>query len=169
MLELSILGFLYEENLNGYELKKRIAHLTGYYSKISDGSLYPAIKRLEKKGYLLKKTPASGGSRISYILELTSEGKSEFYRRLQKPTDLQISDRNNYFTILAFLHNLNGEEQQEILKRRLDFISQKKGFFFQKDNPLKENDVDSPFKKGMYEIARATTKAEKNWLLKMIG
>lgn len=48
MLELAILGFLYEQPLHGYELKRRVAHLTGHVRPIADGTLYPAIKRLER-------------------------------------------------------------------------------------------------------------------------
>ena len=43
MLELSILGFLAEEPLHGYELKERINALTGHVRPVSDGALYPAI------------------------------------------------------------------------------------------------------------------------------
>src|SRR6478752_1414252 len=39
MLELAILGFLYEQPLHGYELKRRVAHLTGHVRPIADGTL----------------------------------------------------------------------------------------------------------------------------------
>lgn len=52
MLELSILGFLAEEPLHGYELKARIKALTGHVRPVSDGALYPAITRLVAAGRL---------------------------------------------------------------------------------------------------------------------
>lgn len=164
MLEISILGFLYEEDLNGYELKKRISSLAGYYTKISDGSLYPAIKRLEKKGFLLRAESEEGNSRISYVLNLTERGREEFLDLMRHPSEIQITDRNKYFTILAFLHLLDRDDQLKILKRRYDFISSAGGFFYNDDSPLKENDVASPYRKGMYAIAKATSKAERKWL-----
>ncbi|WP_425443523.1 PadR family transcriptional regulator [Streptomyces monashensis] len=42
---LSILGFLCEVPLHGYELRTRIARPTGHARAVSHGTLYPAIKR----------------------------------------------------------------------------------------------------------------------------
>jgi DNA-binding PadR family transcriptional regulator len=50
MIELAILGLLDEQDLHGYELKKRLAELVGSRSGVSFGSLYPALARLEKAG-----------------------------------------------------------------------------------------------------------------------
>jgi DNA-binding PadR family transcriptional regulator len=47
MLELAILGLLKEQELHGYELKKRLAATLGSASGVSFGSLYPALARLE--------------------------------------------------------------------------------------------------------------------------
>ncbi len=50
MLELAILGLLKEQDLHGYELKKRLVDTLGFASGVSFGSLYPALGRLEKAG-----------------------------------------------------------------------------------------------------------------------
>ncbi|MBV9661123.1 MAG: helix-turn-helix transcriptional regulator [Acidimicrobiales bacterium] len=50
MLELAILGLLKEQELHGYELKKRLAEELGFASGVSFGSLYPALARLEAAG-----------------------------------------------------------------------------------------------------------------------
>src|SRR6478735_3527036 len=47
LLELAILGLLKEQELHGYELKKRLAETLGQFSGVSFGSLYPALARLE--------------------------------------------------------------------------------------------------------------------------
>lgn len=52
MLELAILGFLAEGPLHGYELRRRVAALSGHTRPVSDGSLYPAINRLARAGLL---------------------------------------------------------------------------------------------------------------------
>jgi len=52
VLELAILGLLKEQDLHGYELKKRLAEALGPLSSVSFGSLYPALSRLERKGAL---------------------------------------------------------------------------------------------------------------------
>jgi DNA-binding PadR family transcriptional regulator len=50
MLELAILGLLKDQELHGYELKKRLVDTLGYGSGVSFGSLYPALARLERAG-----------------------------------------------------------------------------------------------------------------------
>jgi DNA-binding PadR family transcriptional regulator len=50
VLELAILGLLKEQDLHGYELKKRLADMLGLGSGVSFGSLYPALGRLEAAG-----------------------------------------------------------------------------------------------------------------------
>ena len=50
MLELAILGVLKEQELHGYELKKRLTEVLGAFSSVSFGSLYPALARLEAAG-----------------------------------------------------------------------------------------------------------------------
>ncbi|HET9443322.1 MAG TPA: PadR family transcriptional regulator, partial [Acidimicrobiales bacterium] len=50
MLELAILGLLKEQELHGYELKKRLTDTLGPFSGASFGSLYPALRRLESAG-----------------------------------------------------------------------------------------------------------------------
>ena len=50
MLELAILGLLQDQDLHGYELKKRLGETLGPFSGASFGSLYPALRRLEAAG-----------------------------------------------------------------------------------------------------------------------
>src|SRR2546422_5515653 len=50
VLELAILGLLKEQELHGYELKKRLTEALGPFSSVSFGSLYPALARLEAAG-----------------------------------------------------------------------------------------------------------------------
>jgi DNA-binding PadR family transcriptional regulator len=50
MFDLAVLGLLDENDLHGYELRKRLGDLLGVRLAISFGSLYPALGRLEKAG-----------------------------------------------------------------------------------------------------------------------
>ncbi|HXQ59764.1 MAG TPA: PadR family transcriptional regulator, partial [Acidimicrobiales bacterium] len=50
MLELAILGLLEDQELHGYEIRKRLRDELGLFSNISFGSLYPALSRLERAG-----------------------------------------------------------------------------------------------------------------------
>ncbi len=50
MLELAILGLLENQELHGYEIRRRLHDELGMLSNVSFGSLYPALSRLERAG-----------------------------------------------------------------------------------------------------------------------
>jgi DNA-binding PadR family transcriptional regulator len=58
LLELAVLGLLSEQPLHGYELKKRLSETLGPLWGISFGSLYPALRRLERSGAIEAAEPA---------------------------------------------------------------------------------------------------------------
>src|SRR5207342_3209818 len=59
MLELAVLGLLSEQPRHGYDLKKRLSETLGPLWGISFGSLYPALRRLEKSGAIEEVDEAS--------------------------------------------------------------------------------------------------------------
>ncbi len=58
MLDLAILGLLKDQPLHGYELRKRLGETLGSLWGISYGSLYPALRRLEREGAIEIVDPA---------------------------------------------------------------------------------------------------------------
>jgi DNA-binding PadR family transcriptional regulator len=59
---MAVLGLLKEQDMHGYELKKRLADVFGSSSAVSFGSLYPALARLEAAGAVRVVTSPSGQS-----------------------------------------------------------------------------------------------------------
>jgi DNA-binding PadR family transcriptional regulator len=165
MLELAILGFLYDAPLHGYELRKRITALTGHVRPVAESTLYPAIKRLEKAGLLERTTEPGAGAAPRHVLSLTEAGRDDLRRRLAEPDRLDISDENRWFTVLAFLRHLDDPAAQAaVLQRRLDFLEEPASFFYDGDRPLPAEELDDPFRRGILTIARATSRAELSWL-----
>lgn len=168
MLELTILGFLKEEALHGYELKQRIATLNGHAYPVSDGALYPAIGRLERKSWITRRREQGRAAAPRQVLELTQEGEQELLRRLRSPADHEISNSSHFFTLLAFLKYLQPAEQRAVLARRLEFLEGARGFFCSGDIPMRMSDETDPFRRGMLHIAIETSRVEKQWLNEMI-
>ncbi|MEU7473535.1 PadR family transcriptional regulator [Streptomyces sp. NPDC044984] len=170
MLELAILGFLAEGPLHGYQLRRRIAHLSGHARPVSDGSLYPAINRLVKAGLLDRRTEPGASAVQRHTLSLTAAGRTELLRRLQGADGLDISDSTRYFTVLAFLSQLPDlADQHAVLRRRLDFLEQPASFFHDGDRLLGAEDTDDPYRRGMLTIARITSRAEQSWLRELLA
>ncbi|WP_327715577.1 PadR family transcriptional regulator [Streptomyces sp. NBC_00490] len=165
MLELAILGFLYDAPLHGYELRKRIAALTGHVKPIAESTLYPAIKRLEKAGLLERATEPGSVAAPRHVLTLTEDGHRDLRRRLAEPVQRDITDENRWFTLLAFLRHLDdAAAQAAVLRRRLSFLEEPASFFYEGDRPLRAEELDDPFRRGILTIARATSQAELTWL-----
>ncbi|MFG3437134.1 PadR family transcriptional regulator [Nonomuraea sp. NPDC047897] len=165
MLELAVLGFLYDAQLHGYQLRRHIAALTGHVRPIADGTLYPLLKRLEAAGLLRRELQPGQIAAPRHMLSLTTAGRQELLRRLREPDELFITDENRWFTLLAFLRHLDEPAQQAaVLRRRLHFLTQPASFFWDGDRPLRAADFDDPFRQGLFTIATATTRTELRWL-----
>ncbi|MFG3056830.1 PadR family transcriptional regulator [Kitasatospora sp. NPDC048239] len=165
MLKLAILGFLHDRPLHGYELRRHLAALTGHVRPISDGTLYPAIKRLEAAGLLVRETEPGTVAAPRHTLHLTEAGQAALLDRLRAPEPLDISDENRWFTVLSFLRHLSDPaEQAAVLRRRLAFLGEPASFFYDGDRPVGAEEFADPFRRGMLLIARATTDTELAWL-----
>ncbi|MEU9053919.1 PadR family transcriptional regulator [Streptomyces sp. NPDC048384] len=170
MLELSILGFLAEEPLHGYELKERIKALSGHVRPVSDGALYPAITRLIKAGKLDEHTEPGASAAPRRILSLTDAGRADLLERLRHPKQVEITDQVRFNTLLAFLRHLpDRREQAGVLRRRLEFLTAPTSFFYDDGQPVRAEEAQDLFRQGMLRVARATGEAERAWLTEAIA
>ncbi|MFF3658082.1 PadR family transcriptional regulator [Streptomyces olivochromogenes] len=170
MLELSILGFLFEEPLHGYELKERIKALSGHVRPVSDGALYPAITRLVAAGQLDQHTEPGSGAAPRRILSLTEQGRADLLERLRHPKQAEITDQVRFNTLLAFLRHLpDPREQAAVLRRRQEFLLTPASFFYRDGEPVRAEEAGDLFRQGMLRVARATGEAEREWLAEAIA
>ena len=58
-LELAVLGLLHETPMHGYELRKRLNLVLGWGRVLSYGSLYPALKKMLRAGWISEHVAAS--------------------------------------------------------------------------------------------------------------
>ena len=86
MLELAILGSLKEQPLHGYELKKRVAETIGPSAAMSFGSLYPALRRLERDGAIAVVDAGGTGAPIPATGSLSGDLAAARLRRGGKPS-----------------------------------------------------------------------------------
>ena len=74
MLEIGVLGVLKERHMHGYELKKKLSFLLGHFWQVSYGSLYTALKRLEKRGAIERFYSAKEKSKRRNVYRITDDG-----------------------------------------------------------------------------------------------
>lgn len=77
------LSILYDKDVTGYEIRK--LSTTGnyaYFVEASFGSIYPALNKLEKNGFVTSRLEAHAGSPTKKIYSITDEGRSKFHNSL---------------------------------------------------------------------------------------
>lgn len=75
-LDMLILRVLSEEPCHGYAIGQRIEDISGDRLKIEQGSLYPALYRLERGGWLRSQWQRSSAStRRAKVYRLTRQGR----------------------------------------------------------------------------------------------
>jgi PadR family transcriptional regulator, regulatory protein PadR len=75
-LDLLILKALALEPVHGWGISDRIRQMSRGAFRIGQGSLYPALHRLENRGWLTSYWRTTSNKRIARIYELTSVGKA---------------------------------------------------------------------------------------------
>lgn len=101
MLGNIILGMLLDEALTGYDIKKFIENGIGTFYKASYGSLYPSLKKLTDKGYLIMFEKPLGDRKKKYY-QITESGKSVFFDWLATPIDLTDNTDNHLAKVYFF-------------------------------------------------------------------
>jgi transcriptional regulator len=74
-LDLLLLKILALEPLNGYAVSLRLKQVSGDVLQVSDGSLYPALHKLEQEGWITAKWKPTENNRRAKFYSLTRLGK----------------------------------------------------------------------------------------------
>src|SRR5262245_16863849 len=82
-LDLLILKTLRREPLHGWGISKRILELSDEVLSVQQGSLYPALHRLEQQGWIEAEWKDSDLGRSSKFYSLTREGRKQLERELE--------------------------------------------------------------------------------------
>jgi len=76
-LDLLILKMLALEPMNGWSVGLRLKQLSSDILQVSDGSLYPALHKLEQEGWITAEWRQSENNRRAKFYSLTRAGKKQ--------------------------------------------------------------------------------------------
>ena len=82
-LDLLILKIVALEPLNGWAISQRLKQISSEVLGVSDGSLYPALHKLEKQGWITAQWRSSENNRRAKFYSMTRLGR----KQLEKETD----------------------------------------------------------------------------------
>jgi DNA-binding PadR family transcriptional regulator len=121
MLELAILGLLKDQAMHGYELKKRLADTLGSFWQVSYGSLYPALKRMQRQGAVEMIFPKEEIGRRRNVYRITPAGE-ELFAELLERAGAESAEDNGFSVRLAFFQYLKPETRLRLLERRRVYL-----------------------------------------------
>jgi DNA-binding PadR family transcriptional regulator len=121
-LELAVLGLLHERPMHGYELRKQLNVVLGWGRLLSYGSLYPALKKMSRAGWITEHVaapettvPVTRRQRIVY--ELTERGDQRFSTLMSDAGPASWED-DNFDVRFAFFGRTDRDIRLRILEGR---------------------------------------------------
>jgi transcriptional regulator len=82
-LDMLLLKILALQPLNGFAISQRLSQVSGDVLQVSDGSLYPALHKLENEGWIKSEWKTTDNHRRAKFYSLTRLGR----RQLEKESE----------------------------------------------------------------------------------
>jgi PadR family transcriptional regulator PadR len=76
-LDLLVLKILALEPLNGWAISQRLKQISSEVLGVSDGSLYPALHKLEQRGWIIAEWRSSENNRRAKFYSMTRLGRKQ--------------------------------------------------------------------------------------------
>lgn len=83
-LDMLLLKILALEEMNGFAVSQRLKQVSGDILQVSDGSLYPALHKLEQEGWITAEWKTSSNGRRAKFYSLTRLGRRQLEKESEK-------------------------------------------------------------------------------------
>jgi PadR family transcriptional regulator PadR len=83
-LDLLIMRTIAPERMHGWAIAQRIQQMSNELLRVQQGSLYPALHRLEHQGWITAEWGASENNRRARFYSLTKAGRTQLAREVTK-------------------------------------------------------------------------------------
>jgi transcriptional regulator len=90
-LDLLILKILALEPMHGWAISQRLKQVSNDILQVSDGSLYPALHKLEQEGWITAEWKPSENNRRAKFYSLTRPGRKELEKEAANWTRLSAA------------------------------------------------------------------------------
>jgi DNA-binding PadR family transcriptional regulator len=165
MIELAVLGLLKERPMHGYQLSRELSSNLGGLWRVSYGSLYPTLRRLQRDGAIESEAVDGAGTRRKTVYRITAEGERMFIELLEEtPQEGQTEDAR-FRLRLAFFRYLPPETRIRLLERRRQGLEQR---LTQLKTHLRDAGTTDDYQLALIEHGREATEADIAWLTGLI-
>jgi DNA-binding PadR family transcriptional regulator/predicted MFS family arabinose efflux permease len=167
MLELAVLGLLKERPMHGYQLSRELSDSLGGLWRVSYGSLYPTLRRLEADTAIESEAGDERGARRKKVYRITPKGEQIFIELLQEsPNDTQSEDAR-FRMRLAFFRYLPPETRIRLLERRRQALQDRLATIAESERTGRGGDDD--YSRALIEHNRTVTESDITWLDQLIA
>jgi DNA-binding PadR family transcriptional regulator len=167
MLELAVLGLLKERPMHGYQLSRELSDSLGGLWRVSYGSLYPSLRRLEHDGAIESEAGNERGARRKKVFRITPKGEQIFLELLQEsPNDTQTEDAR-FRMRLAFFRYLQPETRIRLLERRRQALQDRLATIAESVRTGRGGNDD--YGRALIEHNRTVTESDITWLEQLIA
>ena|SRR5215831_14114854 len=90
-LDLLLLKILALEPLHGFAISQRLRQVSGDVLQVSDGSLYPALHKLEQQGWITAEWKPSDNNRRAKFYSLTRMGRRALEKEAENWNRLSVA------------------------------------------------------------------------------
>jgi DNA-binding PadR family transcriptional regulator len=165
MLELAVLGLLKERPIHGYQLSRELGDSLGGLRRVSYGSLYPTLRRLERDGAIESEAGDERGARRKKVYRITPKGEQIFLELLQEtPSDTQTEDAR-FRMRLAFFRHLPPETRIRLMERRRQALQERLSKLAESQRTGRADD----YGRALIEHNRSVTESDITWLEGLIA
>jgi DNA-binding PadR family transcriptional regulator len=193
MLEMAILGLLEDQEMHGYEIRRRLRDELGMLSNVSFGSLYPALSRLERSGSVVAtENPESASRRPMVPMTGSLTGERAALRSLRSSGTRNKRSRRVYritesgrrqFTDLLGAEGTSGDEARSFGLRlafarylppqaRIRMFERRRAQLVERLSASRAvaqgADRLDPYARSLVEHTTETTEREISWLERLI-
>lgn len=82
-IDILLLNLLSQQDMYGYEMAKLLKEKSNQFYSMGEGTLYPALKRMEKKGWIYSYWQETDSGRRKYY-QLQEDGKMTLEKKLKE-------------------------------------------------------------------------------------
>jgi DNA-binding PadR family transcriptional regulator len=163
MIELAILGLLKERPMHGYQLNRELSEQVGGLWRVSYGSLYPSLRRLERQGAITSE-PGTGARRKT-VYAITPEGERLFLELLEETPQENQTEDARFRVRLAFFRYLPPETRVRLLERRRQALETR---LDDVKAHLRDAATTDDYQRALLDHARVGTETDIAWLTDLI-
>ena len=162
-IKFPLLGFLMDGEMTGYDLKRRFQESVGFFYRVSDGSLYPGLKKLARDKLVTMRTERRG-KRARKIYAITPLGRQHFLKMLAEPSPpLFVHDEAQ---VKIYFGHHNPEAAMAHMRRMREFDQVRAEQLATLISEMKAR-RESPFSKVLVEIGQQLSAFKAEMFVKL--